>query len=235
MTTIDAELIRRWQRGWGLARGLAEPERLGDGPVADGLRVRCDLPSRDAEVIALRADEAPESVARLAAGVAAEELNTWLTVPTHRPDAVAAAVEAAGLAVLLRAEWLMTTDLTRHPRHVPAAPYRSEVRTEGPVVTVTLHHASGEQAAQGTIAVVGTDAVADRVETVPAHRRRGLGRVLMSALAEAALSQGARTGLLIGSTDGQHLYTSLGWTRYADVVIFHAPVRAAENPGGAGG
>jgi GNAT superfamily N-acetyltransferase len=223
MTTIDAELVRRWQRGWALSRATPDAEPLMDGTAVDGLLVRCGLPSRDAEVFALRADEAPESVARLAAVVAAEPSNTWLTVPTHRPKEVVDAVEEAGLAVLLHSEWLMTTDLATHPRRAPAAPYRCEVRAVGPVVTVALHHVSGEQAAVGTIAVVGADAVADRIETVEAHRRRGLGSVLMSALAEAALARGARTGLLIASADGQRLYSSLGWQHRADVVIAHAP------------
>jgi len=56
----------------------------------------------------------------------------------------------------------------------------------------------------------------------------------MGALAEAALSQGARTGLLIASTDGQHLYSSLGWHHYADVLIAHAAARAPGIPGTGG-
>ncbi|MHA6764186.1 GNAT family N-acetyltransferase [Streptacidiphilus sp. PAMC 29251] len=217
--TIDAELVRRWQRGWSLARGLPPAEA-----IEDGLRIRCGQPSREVEVLALRADEVPGSVARLAAGVAAERLNTWLTVPTHRPVEVAAEVEAAGLELLHRSESLMTAELARHPRYAPAAPYRSEVRQAGPVITVTLHHPAAEEpVARGTVAIVGSDAIADRIETAAAHRRRGLGRALMSALVQAALDQGARTGLLIASVDGQHLYSSLGWHPYAAVLIAHAP------------
>ncbi|MFF8652637.1 hypothetical protein [Streptomyces huasconensis] len=64
----------------------------------------------------------------------------------------------------------MTTDLTEHPQHAPAAPYEREIRTEGPVAVVSLHDSFGEVAARSTIAVVGTDAIADRVETGAAHR-----------------------------------------------------------------
>ncbi|WP_431964231.1 GNAT family N-acetyltransferase [Actinacidiphila sp. bgisy160] len=78
-------------------------------------------------------------------------------------------------------------------------------------------------AARGTIAVVGADAIADRIETDAAHRRRGLGRAAMSALAEAAVSQGARTGLLIASQEGQLLYSCLGWHHEADVLIARGP------------
>jgi hypothetical protein len=48
----------------------------------------------------------------------------------------------------------------------------------------------------------------------------------MSALATEAIARGARTGLLIASADGQHLYSTLGWNRVADVVIAQAPGRA---------
>ncbi|MFE5794859.1 GNAT family N-acetyltransferase [Streptomyces sp. NPDC056503] len=222
MTKIDAELVRRWLAGWTTARSLPEAEPV--EPAGDGLRSRCDQPGREVEVFALRADEEPESLARLAADVAAARQITWLTVPTLRPGTVEAAVGAAGLELLHRSEWLMTTDLTDHPRHAPAAPYEREVRTEGPVTVVSLHGPAGEVAVRGTVAVVGGDAIADRIETDAAHRRRGLGRAVMSALAEAAVSQGARTGLLIASEEGQRLYSSLGWHRIADVMIARAPV-----------
>ncbi|MDQ0791764.1 GNAT family N-acetyltransferase [Streptomyces sp. B1I3] len=221
MTKIESGLIRRWLDGWTVARGLPEAEPL--EPAGDGLRSTCDQPGREVEVFALRADDEPESVARLAATVAAARRTTWLTVPTLRPTTVEAVVGAAGLDLLHRSEWFMTTDLTEHPQHEPAAPYQCEVRTEGPVTIVSLHAPSGEVAARGSIAVVGGDAIADRIETDPAHRRRGLGRAVMSALAEAAVSQGARTGLLIASEEGQRLYSSLGWQHRADVLIARRP------------
>ncbi|MGF1242353.1 GNAT family N-acetyltransferase [Streptomyces sp. 2-6] len=222
MTKIEAGLIGRWLDGWTVARSLPEAEPV--EPAGDGLRSKCDQPGREVEVFALRADEEPESVARLAAAVATARQVTWLTVPTLRPDTAEAVVGAAGLELVQRSEWLMTTDLTEHPQHEPAAPYEREVRTEGPVTVVSLHAPSGEVAARGTIAVVGGDAIADRIETDAAHRRRGLGRAVMSALAEAAVSQGARTGLLIASQEGQRLYSTLGWRHEADVLIARGPV-----------
>ncbi|MDV9173429.1 GNAT family N-acetyltransferase [Streptomyces sp. W16] len=222
MTKIESGLIRRWLDGWTVARSLPEAEPV--EPAGDGLRSKCDQPGREVEVVALRADEDPESLARLAAAVAAERQTTWLTVPTLRPGTAEAIVRAAGLELLHRSEWFMTTDLTEHPQHAPAAPYECQLRTEGPVTVVSLHAPSGEVAARGSIAVVGGDAIADRIETDAAHRRRGLGRAMMSALAEAAVSRGARTGLLIASEDGQHLYSALGWRHKADVLIARRPV-----------
>ncbi|MFB7805357.1 GNAT family N-acetyltransferase [Streptomyces virginiae] len=219
---MTKELIRRWLNGWTAARSLPEAEPV--EPAGDGLRSKCDQPGREVEVFALRADEQPESLVRLAAAVAAARRTTWLTVPTLRPITVEAVVAAAGLELVHRSEWFMTIDLTEHPQHKPAAPYKREIRTEGPVTVVSLHGPSGDVAARGAIAVVGADAIADRIETDPAHRRRGLGRALMSALADAAVAQGARTGLLIASEEGQRLYSSLGWHHEADVVIARGPV-----------
>ncbi|GLV92772.1 MULTISPECIES: GNAT family N-acetyltransferase [Streptomyces] len=219
---MTKELIRRWLNGWTAARSLPEAEPV--EPAGDGLRSKCDQPGREVEVFALRADEQPESLVRLAAAVAAARRTTWLTVPTLRPTTVEAVVAAAGLELVHRSEWFMTIDLTEHPQHKPAAPYKREIRTEGPVTVVSLHGPSGDVAARGAIAVVGADAIADRIETDPAHRRRGLGRALMSALADAAVAQGARTGLLIASEEGQRLYSSLGWHHEADVVIARGPV-----------
>ncbi|KOU90371.1 GNAT family acetyltransferase [Streptomyces sp. XY593] len=219
---MTKELIRRWLNGWTAARSLPEAEPV--EPAGDGLRSNCDQPGREVEVFALRADEQPESLVRLAAAVAAARRTTWLTVPTLRPSTVEAVVAAAGLELVHRSEWFMTIDLTEHPQHQPAAPYKREVRTEGPVTVVSLHGPSGDVAARGAIAVLGVDAIADRIETDPAHRRRGLGRALMSALADAAVAQGARTGLLIASEEGQRLYSSLGWHHEADVVIARGPV-----------
>src|SRR4051794_28712134 len=121
MTKIESELIRRWLNGWPVAPSLPEAEPVES--AGDGLRSKCDQPGREVEVFALRADDEPESLARLAAAVAAARQTTWLTVPTLRPGTVEAVVGAAGLELLHRSEWFMTTDLTEHPQHAPAAPY----------------------------------------------------------------------------------------------------------------
>ena len=74
-------------------------------------------------------------------------------------------------------------------------------------------------AASGLTAVVGKDAVAHRIETAEAHRRRGLGSVVMGTLVREAVRDGASTGLLFSSTTGVHLYRSLGWEKISDLVV----------------
>jgi GNAT superfamily N-acetyltransferase len=215
-------LITRWQRGWGVARGLPVAEDVGGG-----LRVRSMQPGRDVEYVALEAGEDLTSLTRLAELVAGEDTVTWLTVPTTDPAGAASALTAAGLILLKRSELLMTADLRGHPQHMPDAPYRLltqvDLRQGDSVVTATARHESGEVGARGTMGLTGTDAIADRIETMPAHRRKGLASAIMSALAHSAIEEGVEHGILIASEDGQRLYTMLGWQPVADVLIATTP------------
>lgn len=81
-------------------------------------------------------------------------------------------------------------------------------------------------AARGMAAVVGSDAVMHDIQTDPAHRRRGLGSVVMGALGRRASERGARTGLLMATTDGFHLYRQLGWLPEATMVTGSRTSRA---------
>lgn len=224
MTNLE-DLINRWHLGWRASRGLPAAEA-----TDDGLWSHCAQPGREYEVFALHADDDPASVSRLAAHVLGAKAHTWLTIATNQPARTAAVAEAAGLELLRRSEWLMTADLLRHPRRTPEAAdtYACDIRSESDAITVQVRDHTGELAARGQIGLANTDAVPDRIETMPAHRRRGLGSVVMGALAAEAVARGAHTGLLIASSDGQHLYSRLGWTRLADVVIAQPP--AASSP-----
>jgi GNAT superfamily N-acetyltransferase len=59
--------------------------------------------------------------------------------------------------------------------------------------------------------LVGETAVFDRIETDLAHRRRGLGRTIMSELARLAFQDGASRGALVATPDGRALYSAMGW------------------------
>jgi GNAT superfamily N-acetyltransferase len=207
-------LVVRWQRGWGVARGVPPAEDVGGG-----LRVHCRQNGREVEYFA----PGEADLERLAKLVLQEEAVTWLTVVATDPSRAAATLQAAGLILLKRAEQLMTVDLRAHPRREPPAPYRVETRLEDAVVRVEVIDGSGVVGASGTAGLTGPDAIADRIGTVPEHRRRGLGSVVMSALVGAALAEGAGTGLLIASEDGRHLYASLGWRPVAEVLIAAPP------------
>jgi GNAT superfamily N-acetyltransferase len=214
------DLVIRWQRGWGVARGVPAADDVGGG-----LRVRCEQPGRDIEYVAFDTDET--SVRRLAQQVSQEDAVTWLSVPTTDPLRAAAVLEAAGLVLLRRSEMMMTTDLHEHPRKTPAAPYRLDTHVEagprGAVVVATVRHGSSEVGARGTMGLAAADAVADRIETMPGHRRRGLASAIMSALAGSAIVEGAERGILVASEEGRRLYAVLGWRPVATVLIATTP------------
>jgi GNAT superfamily N-acetyltransferase len=216
-----SDVVRRWQLGWGAAKGLGPAEE-----VRGGLRVLIGQPGRHAEVVALRADDDPTSLRGLAAEAATAERPNWLTVPTTRPAEVAGILRDAGLDLLDRTEWLMTIELERHPVRALAEDYSiAATATTGTstVVRVEAAHRCGDVAAHGTTAVTGADAVVHDVVTVPAHRRRGLAAAVMGSLARHARERGATTGLLVASADGRHLYSALGWTERATVVVARTP------------
>ncbi|MGI5268385.1 GNAT family N-acetyltransferase [Nonomuraea sp. CA-218870] len=107
-------------------------------------------------------------------------------------------------------EYLMTGPLTAEPVAVPDG-YTLAVTTRSGVTAARLLTAAGEVAARGQIANAGWAAVVDQVETAAAHRRRGLGSVVMRTLAATAVSRGATTGVLLATPEGRSLYESLGW------------------------
>lgn len=208
------ELVERWHHGWIAADGLTSEYRDGH------LVVHVNRSHRVFEWIATDDAEA----GALAGIVAATEEPSWLSVPTHSPDKVIAEIEAAGLVVARPDETFMRRTLAGHPFSEPPEGYTVEV-TRSPVIGVQVL-ANGEVAASGLMAVVGEDAVAHRIETAEAHRRRGLGRVVMGTLVREAVADGATTGLLFSSTTGVHLYRSLGWEKISDLVVARNDVSA---------
>lgn len=201
-------LVRRWLAAWTIARALAPAAE-----VPGGFRVTLGLPGRHHEFMAPDADGLPCLTAALKA---AEP--SWLTAFTTDPAATEATLTSDGLELFTAPETFMRTTLRDQPQRLPANGYSVAVSTDGPLIRATLTTPDGTVAASGLMAVAGTDAVAHEIRTDEAHRRRGLGGAVMTALTEAAIAKGATTGLLIASAAGAALYTSLGWESLATVV-----------------
>ena len=194
-------MMRRWLEGWRLCRGLVPVIEYGDAYAAV-----LGLPGRDRELFT-RTDD-PTTVDRLARALPAD---TWLTVTTQHGAEIARRLAAAGTRPFEEQKTLMSIDLLAHPRAT------AEIETDGPLEYVNVL-VDGTVAAHGMVAIVGDDAVMHDIQTEPAYRRRGLGSVVMGALAARALERGARTGLLMATTDGFHLYRKLGWSPEATMV-----------------
>jgi GNAT superfamily N-acetyltransferase len=186
----------------------------------DALAVVLRLPGRERELFALGDD--PATVDRLAAQVSGD---TWLTVTTQHGDEIARRLAAAGVQPFAEQKTLMSIDLREHSQPTTAA-YRLEVGSDGALEYVRMLAVDGTVAARGMAAIVGSDAVMHDIQTDPAHRRRGLGSVVMGALSRRALERGARTGLLMATTDGFHLYRKLGWLPEATMVTGSGSSRA---------
>lgn len=89
--------------------------------------------------------------------------------------------------------------------------YKMELHQAGPVTQVHVFGPNGDLAASGTAAESMEAFVYDRIETASAHRRKGLGIAVMSALGSARKSSTAPQ-LLVATDDGRRLYEHLGWT-----------------------
>ncbi|MEU6134251.1 GNAT family N-acetyltransferase [Nocardioides sp. NPDC047086] len=208
-----AELVSRWARGWAYARGFPRP-----AAVPGGVRVEVGEPGRRVEWVAT---DAADTLAGLVDTVRATP-EAWLSVVTDSPAGVRPWFVEGGLVASDAEEALMSIDLADHASRELPEGYRAEMERDGGVITVTVR--SGEAAAAaGTIAVIGTDAVADRIRTDPDHRRRGLGGAVMSLLVAAAREAGAGHGLLVASEMGEPLYAGLGWRAEARLVTARSP------------
>ena len=93
----------------------------------------------------------------------------------------------------------------------PADPmFRTRWDVDDTRATYTLEHERGI-AAEGTVGLLGADAVLDGIETLPRFRHRGLGRHVVATLTTHAARHGATNGLLVASAQGRRLYRSAGW------------------------
>jgi GNAT superfamily N-acetyltransferase len=202
---VHEKALTRWQRGWSASRGWTDYQQIDDVTV-----VRVGEPERRVEYVATEAN------ATAAAHLALTDSNppgtSWLTITTDNPDRLAADLKPVEA---LRTEWLMTISLAEQASYPVPPPYSLELSTTPSIIDAQIC-GYGEIAATGRMAVLHTGAVADLITTDPAHRRRGLARALMTALAQATPTP---TAYLSASSHGRPLYESLGWTTLSPVLV----------------
>ncbi|MFF3483407.1 GNAT family N-acetyltransferase [Streptomyces sp. NPDC002701] len=202
------EVVRSWVDGWVVSRGAAPPVVEPWGYTVDvGLAQHVTR-----HVLGATEDRVEEATVRKVAE-SVTGAGVWLKVFAE-PARVAPWL-GEGWWVDPEPGYLMSTPFTAEP--APPAPpvpdgYRLRTWSRGGVTRVLLAAPDGSCAARGQIAPTGATAVADQIETAPAHRRRGLGRFVMRALAHAAVARGAGTGVLAATPEGRGLYESLGWS-----------------------
>ncbi|WBP89622.1 GNAT family N-acetyltransferase [Kitasatospora cathayae] len=200
------ELVRMWISGWVVSRGAADPVEQPWGWTID-----VGAPTREVGRHVLPEPTEAE-VRKLAEATTAPA--TWLKLfaddDTVRP----------WLGPRWRLDppgFLMTAPLAPEQPELPAG-YTLTTWARGGVLRALVRSADGQLAARGQAGLAGAVAVPDQIVTAPEHRRRGLGSVVMRALQSGAYQAGARTGVLVGTAEGQALYTALGWTTQAPMA-----------------
>ncbi|GGY44520.1 GNAT family N-acetyltransferase [Streptomyces djakartensis] len=201
------ETVRAWVDGWVVSRGAAPP-------VAEAWGCTIDVGAIGhvtRHVFGATGDGLDEATVRKTAGAVTGD-GVWLKA--FRDPAVVARWLDDSWWIDPEPGYLMTVPLTTDDApdvtEVPPG-YRMRRWSRGGVTRVLIAAPDGSLAARGQIAPTGATAVADQIETTPEHRRRGLGRLVMRTLQDAAARQGARTGVLAGTPAGRRLYASLGW------------------------
>ncbi|WP_030609806.1 GNAT family N-acetyltransferase [Streptomyces sclerotialus] len=228
------EVVRAWVDGWVRSRGTD-----GAVEVPGGFRIAVGRTDQVARYVLPSAD--PAVLRRLSVALITPGL--WLKVCAPR-SAVEPALPASW--EFRTPEYLMTAPLVRAvrdgsgtagvpdglgdglvPGAAPAPPpdpavlpggYVVETVAQGGLVDARAFAATGEVAAGGRVALAGATAVFDQVRTDPAHRRQGLGRVVMTALAARAAQRGATQGVLVARDDGLSLYRAMGWELHSPVT-----------------
>jgi GNAT superfamily N-acetyltransferase len=200
-------LVDHWLAGWVVSRGASVRRRTGLVEVDLGPESR----SRRRELVMV---EPPAAALRAALAEVAMADDLWATVIGERPH-----VAHPGAAVRDEDEALMTTTLA-----AVDAPDAVALEVDGARAFARVA-VDGVHAAEGQVGLAGRHAVFDRIRTHEGFQRRGLGSRVMQALTAWSLEEGATTGVLAASPEGQLLYGRLGWTRRAPLTTWAAAPR----------
>lgn len=196
----------RWLAGWSAASGHPWTEE--DGVV----RIETLMESRRIEYLLV--EPGPAELTEITARIGGDSRDV-VTIFTHVPAKFLR--PHAGLTVDRDDEALMKCTLAASKPELPQG-FEAHWDNDGDRVNLTIV-AGHELAAGGNLAVVGRDAIFDRIETMPRFQRRSLGSVAMRALTSWAVERGAETGILAASADGQRLYEHLGWTNECAMIM----------------
>lgn len=213
-------LLDVWVAGWSGCRGY-EVSKEGRFPAA----MRHDS-TQDWEYFA---HDPSDSEFAVLAAKAVESPSRLLTVLTNDVARYSFLADQHGLKMASASQAMMIVDMSMQDAEDPWL--ADDDLTLETADVDGVHHAivrSGSVvAASGQVFVVDGTAVFDRIITEPVFQRRGLGSLVMKALAAHALSLDAEEGLLLASLDGQKLYSHLGWKKVAQVLMLSVSGAAA--------
>lgn len=197
--------VRAWAHGWAISRHTQAPiERSGYFEVLVGKPdqiTRYILPYLDLELL--------RSPVCTQAGP-----GTWLKVcaPTR-----SVSIALSCIWTIHEPEFLMSANLVGSPISVIEG-YQVHTDRVGAIAFARLIAGTGEIVASGQVAIDGSYATFDQIETTENHRRKGLGRCVMTALSNCAVDLGAKQGVLVATEAGAALYKALGWRLVSPVT-----------------
>ncbi|MBA2934174.1 GNAT family N-acetyltransferase [Sphingomonas sp. CGMCC 1.13654] len=207
---VDDSLLLAWLTARSIARGLP-------APVADHGGFRVDTKS-EAEVRRWLFSRAGTGLAALARSIDAPRHPIKLC---GDGDTLLAALPEGWQ--LHAQNWFMRSSGT--PVALPdLGDYRIETTSGEAVTEVRIMAASGDLAASGYAAETDDAFVYDRIVTMPEHRRKGLGTMLMAVLGHAKRCP-ETPELLVATDDGRALYTRLGWQTLSSYSTASIPGR----------
>ena len=201
----DPLVVKAWVEGWAISRGVAPPQTL---PI--GFRVDVGLPQQRARYVLPAFD--PTALLNLASKI--DSPWTFIKVCAD-PKLVAEAIPRPWTVQDPR--FMMTVSLAELPAN-PVTDYSRHLFSEGRVIRAELRNPEGVVVASGRGAVVGASCIFDQIVTDENYRRRGLGRAIMCMLSRAAIERGCERGVLVATSDGLALYSTIGWDFHSDVT-----------------
>jgi GNAT superfamily N-acetyltransferase len=216
---VDSSLIEAWLRARSVSRGLPQP-------VADrgGLRVETGLPQETRRYLFV---SPCEGLREIADSVREPRIFLKLCDTAHIMRNFIPPcwqVSPSNFMMICEEGFRCSGGAGQLP-----SGYRLELNANSTVTHVRVLSANGEIAASGYAVEHGGVFVYDRILTAEVHRRRGLGRAVMTALASARRSPSAQQ-ILAATHAGHELYRTLGWTDYAPYTTAVIP-----DPPGANG
>lgn len=201
MPHADPTLVEAWLGARSVGRGLPLPVR-----DRGGLRVDTSRPEERRRYVFVRPSEGLRDLAE-----SISEPRIALKLAGTREE----------LAALLPARWRISEPgflMVRDGADTDAPPladaYRLRLSTTAATTEARILTPNGELAASGHAVEYAGVFVYDRIVTDAAHRRRGLGRVVMAALGSARRSAASRP-VLVATPEGRALYARLGWTLHS--------------------
>jgi GNAT superfamily N-acetyltransferase len=187
--------------------------------LPEGYYVHVGLPRQQARYVLPRFE--PQSLLALA-----EVIDTpWTFIKVCAdPRAVAEALPKPWTVQDAR---LMMTAALAHTADLPDAgavsrDYSSHLSVEVDVIGAEWRDRAGTVVASGRAAMVESSCIFDQIAVHEDHRRRGLGRALVGLLRQEAIKRRKKRGILVATSDGMALYSTLGWdahSPYASAVI----------------